>query len=310
MAPQETRVVVLIVHYNCASELARCLASLEGIPYIEVWVLENGSEAAQAARAAEVSSIWGNVHFEMGKENLGFAGGLNSLFASAQPQDCDIVWALNPDTIVGPRCLEVLSRSLTRFDIVSPVILYENNSEHIWYAGGHIAEFRGSVRHQSLGDRAESLPQDPFPTKFVTGAAPVMLGRTWRLLDGFREDLFLYWEDADFSIRARGLGLSLGVVPEARVWHSVGASSSSAPGKSETYYFYIARNRLVVCARNSRLRLAAVLVLGAFELLRLTVRASRETTEAPIKRRAVLAGTVAGFRAVWGRPSRGVTRGP
>ena len=68
----------------------------------------------------------------------------------------------------------------------------------------------------------------PVPhMSFVTGAAMMMHISTFELIGGFREDLFLYWEDVDLSLRAGRAGVRMELVPDARVWHAEGGSAES-----------------------------------------------------------------------------------
>ena len=43
--------------------------------------------------------------------------------------------------------------------------------------------------------------------------------QVFQSLRGFRAEFFVYFEDAEFSWRARARGLELCVVPSARAWH-------------------------------------------------------------------------------------------
>jgi GT2 family glycosyltransferase len=59
-------------------------------------------------------------------------------------------------------------------------------------------------------------------------------------------DYFLYWEDVDWSCRARRLGYTLVVAPGARVWHRISASTSLRPTEA---LYYSERNVLLFLER-------------------------------------------------------------
>ena len=63
----------------------------------------------------------------------------------------------------------------------------------------------------------------------------------------FDESLFLYYEDVDWCLRARALGVPLAVALEARAAHAGGASSGGEGG--ETWAYYSTRNRLWLMER-------------------------------------------------------------
>jgi N-acetylglucosaminyl-diphospho-decaprenol L-rhamnosyltransferase len=128
-------------------------------------------------------------------------------------------------------------------DIISPLILHGDRSAPlIDFAGGHIDWRRGATIHVLRGKPASAAGSGLRPTTFVTGAAPMMKAETWKALSGFREDYFLYWEDADLSLRAERLGLRSAVDLDAPAWHS-DSGSSDEDGRSRSYYWHIARNR-------------------------------------------------------------------
>ena len=55
------------------------------------------------------------------------------------------------------------------------------------------------------------------------------------------ERYFLYWEDVDWSFALRRAGYRLAVIPSARMWHEVQASTGNVPGAAAYYW---ERNRL------------------------------------------------------------------
>jgi GT2 family glycosyltransferase len=154
---------------------------------------------------------------------------------------------------------------------VSPLLI-TGSPATVWFAGGVVDERRGVTRHFREGEVPPEKPSKAFDTSFITGAAPMMRMGTWSALGGFREDLFLYWEDADLCRRAVASGLSLQVVPDARVWHAQGGSSADSPrGNGPAFYYFNQRNRLLVCGpRAGAAKVAAV--TGLRETVRLLVK--------------------------------------
>ena len=55
------------------------------------------------------------------------------------------------------------------------------------------------------------------------------------------ESYFLYWEDGDFSQRAKRAGFKLIYQPKAKIWH---LSSGSSGSGSKLHDYYLSRNRL------------------------------------------------------------------
>lgn len=286
---------VLIVNYNSADDLQTCLISLEGEPIRRIVIVDNNSANPDVAALRSFVADREKVLLVESPINLGFAGGVNLAFNSTNEVDDDVVWLLNPDTTVGKGASDTLLRALQQSpaDVVSPIIRTGHGEfSAIWYAGGRINVGTG----ESFLDATEpsSATSLSVPTDFVSGASLMTDRKTWRRLGGLREDLFLYWEDTDFSLRAKEAGLNLGLVPSASIWHRVGGSGDRS-GKSASYYYYMSRNRLWICGQYGS-KFDILLRRGARATVRLLARASREEHAAVRKMFAVARGSVAGLR--------------
>jgi GT2 family glycosyltransferase len=137
-----------------------------------------------------------------------------------------------------------------------------------------------------------------FETDFMTGAAPMMWVSTFRSVGGFPDDYFLYWEDTYFSWKAKKIGLRLGVVPAARLWHAGGASSGGLRRRSisSTIYYWAARNRFVYARDTGLPRRQLMSGRGGLESMRLIVMALLEREDRLRKIQSAIRGTYDGIR--------------
>lgn len=88
----------------------------------------------------------------------------------------------------------------------------------------------------------------------ICGGACAISAHAWRQLGGMRQDLFMYYEDTDFSYRLRRAGYSVKYVRQAQARHAHAASSDSA---SAAFTTWNTRNRLRVAARYAPASVAA-----------------------------------------------------
>lgn len=88
----------------------------------------------------------------------------------------------------------------------------------------------------------------------ICGGACAISARAWRQLNGMRQDLFMYYEDTDFSYRLRRAGYRVQYVRQAQARHAHAASSDSA---SAAFTTWNTRNRLRVAARYAPASVAA-----------------------------------------------------
>ena len=88
----------------------------------------------------------------------------------------------------------------------------------------------------------------------ICGGACAISARAWRQLGGMRQDLFMYYEDTDFSYRLRRAGYRVQYVRQAQACHAHAASSDSA---SAAFTTWNTRNRLRVATRYAPASVAA-----------------------------------------------------
>lgn len=293
-----TNVKAIVVNYRSSDYVRACLESLSEAGVKSVCVVDNFSTLEErTAISMVVDQAPLDAIFAPLDENLGFGAGVNYGVTRSSLTDNDLLWIINPDAEVNASALASL---VSRFenndaDIVSPLILTgERSSPRIWFAGGQIVEATGRTIHKHLG-KIPGHAHGIEPAGFLTGAAPMMRVSTFHSLNGFREDLFLYWEDTDLSRRASAAGLRLAVDSSAQIWHAVGGSGDQT-GKSAAYYYYMQRNRLIVAsAWTSRWNL--LFGRGALETIKLTIRPLKEPDDRLAKFFSGLRGVRQGFRS-------------
>jgi N-acetylglucosaminyl-diphospho-decaprenol L-rhamnosyltransferase len=241
---------LVVVNYHSSAYVERLLTAVSESWCNGVVMVDNSGDEDEAARLTAIQlSVPTKVIVE--PYNLGFGAAANHGIDTAfERNPADPVWLINPDTSFPSATPDALiSRlELQMDDIVSPaVVTGDDNNLRIWFAGGTVDRRTGDVVHDEY-----LAPYDPSrlpaerSTTFMCGAAPVFTSSAWSALHGFRDDLFLYWEDAELSLRAQDAGLRMSVINHgAPVWHAVGGTSEEA-GQSSAFYYYSARNRFVI----------------------------------------------------------------
>lgn len=206
-----SRVAVVIVNYESGSDTAAALRSLlwsSRRPEVFV-VVDNASQddsLAQAEQACPGLLVIRNT------ENVGFAKAANQGMALAQSQAVTHIWLFNPDARAHQETLTSLVAATERYPkaLLSPLIFDTKGA--IWFAGGKISWARMRAVHRKT---VTGQSQD-----FLTGCALFLPVAALEIVGGFDEAFFLYYEDADYSLRARQRGYELRVIAEARVDHA------------------------------------------------------------------------------------------
>ena len=118
---------------------------------------------------------------------------------------------------------------------------------------GNVVDVCGNGHDRSW--LAPSKQEHDSPEVFgICGGACAISARAWRQLGGMRQDLFMYYEDTDFSYRLRRAGYRVQYVRQAQARHAHAASSDSA---SAAFTTWNTRNRLRVAARYAPASVAA-----------------------------------------------------
>jgi hypothetical protein len=237
-------------------------------------------------------------------ENRGFGAACNTGISLLGSEPGSLVWILNNDTVVEPKCLQLLEAALHSglCEIAVPTIV-DATSRTVWYAGGHWDQRRGWTVHHQWGQPEQDVAPDGY-TELISGCS--FLARTSTLISvgGFDESFFMYCEDVELSMRVARAGARALHVADAVVRHFPGSSTGGKlDGPSATTLFYTARNRLWLLRREQVQKYPAMLltpVITVRELLR-----SLTSQQDRLQRvRAVAWGTFVGaFRRVPG-PTR------
>jgi GT2 family glycosyltransferase len=278
------KLVAVVLNWNGGDDTLRALASLGGV---ETICVDNGSTDGSDA---EVGARFPDIELIRTGANLGFAGGNNVGIRRALERGADWVLLLNQDAVAEPGLAEALARAAAaRPDagILACKVLFEDG-ETVMYAGASFNAWLGySGRRHGWGepDRFHEM----HDVERADGAAMAVsrpLVERAGLLD---EELFLYVEDVELSLRARSAGFTVVLVPDAVVRHR--GSVSTGGTASTTNLYYSTRNTIVVVERHRPLP-------RGFRALRRSVVVGAHLVQAlgHPKRGAAVRAVVAGWR--------------
>ena len=248
------KVAVLLVNYRQWELTRQCLESLELSRGVEVHpvLVDNRSPGDVPGWVAEVPGI----RFHRAESNLGFTGGNNTAFSLIEGSDIPWIFILNNDTTVTPDTIVTLVSFLkgdAAAGIVTPPVFYADSPDRVWSAGGRFSPLRMLFR-QDLYPCRDDLPEEPVGTDFASGCAMMMSASLFSELGGFREDLFIYYEDGLLCRRVTGSGRRIFLHPGGEVLHYVSVTSGGVLSPFSIYFTH--RNRF----------LAARECLGRFQM--------------------------------------------
>ena len=218
MKNPSSKVNVVILNYNGKDVLKRCLSSVFRLDYpdFEVVVVDNNSKDGSLE---EAKNDFSRTTFIKNEENVGFSAGNNVGIKYSLEKQAKYILLLNNDTEVDRKLLSKLvgiMEAEKQIGIISPVIT-EGDEDGIWFSGGRIDWMKMKAVHDEIPK--ESAGKDFFGTGFVSGCAMLVRRDVFQKAGLLDEDFFLYWEDVDFSLRAKRAGFDLAVSPLSKVKH-------------------------------------------------------------------------------------------
>jgi len=241
-------VVVIVLNWNNLSDTLECVESVRCSDYgnLAVWVVDNGSDEDPTL---ELSAKYPGVPVLRNARNLGYAGGNNVGVRSAIDRGAAYILLLNNDAVLARDCVRRLveaAQANPRIGMATPTVFHYDRRSEVYWDGGVVDWKSGDVRHDSSNLPAEG---GLVRSEWLNGCSLFVRVSAIREIGLLDERYFLYFEDADWSVRAGRRGWTNAVISEARAWHKVNASSGGFANPVMRFYFF--RNRCLFSTRHS-----------------------------------------------------------
>ncbi len=254
------KIYIILINYNSQKNTIECLDSLSKIKTsgfeISTIVVNNSPENIIVVNEERYKSIGLKLIFSA--ENVGFSGGMNLGISEAIKNNTDYILIHNNDTLVKQDFLQKLfdfAEKNENVGIMSPKIYFAKGFEFhkdryrndelgrvVWYAGGEI-DWKNVIGQNMNVDEVDNGQFDKnIEVDFATGCSMLIRSDLIRKIGSFNEKYFLYYEDADLSVRAKKNGDKVYLVADSIVWHKNAGSAGGSGSKLQDYY--ITRNRL------------------------------------------------------------------
>lgn len=228
------KVYVILLNWNGYRDTVKCINSLLKSDYkVEIVLVDNCSTERNIE---QISQKYHGVKFIQSLKNAGFGSGNNYGIKYALAHGADYVYVLNNDTIILEDSisilLEFMERNITAV-AASPLILYGNEQEIIWYGGGFFSWRKGGPRIiRKNKNKKVLISENPEQVEFMTGCAMFIRASVLKQAGDFDENFFMYVEDVDLSLRLKQFG-SIYIVPKSVIYHYVHATATK---ESKNYF--------------------------------------------------------------------------
>jgi N-acetylglucosaminyl-diphospho-decaprenol L-rhamnosyltransferase len=267
---------IVIVNWNSRDYLFNCIKSLRELAYTpnsfpvnKVIVVDNYSSDQSFEKIEEFKDLIPLVLLK-NQSNTGFAAACNQ---GAKYSESEFILFLNPDTELFPDTLESsLSFMRSKFcennkigicgiQLVDSELKVTPSCSRFPMPSRILATNFGINRlFPKFFDRELMTDFNHLETLIVDqvkGAFFMVRKSLYNSLQGFDERFFVYYEEVDFSLRAKKEGFSSCFFAEAKIYHKGCGTTDSVSGLA---LFYFLRSRTQYLFKNHNL-FSAILVL-------------------------------------------------
>lgn len=269
-----TRLSIVIVNWNAGRQLADCVQSIRnyGKDCVTSVIIVDNASSDDSLAGLDVGDI--PITVIRNSENRGFAAACNQGAAGA---DGEFVLFLNPDTLLFENSLSVplafMSAPENSGVGICGVQLLDESGEvartcarfptaGMFFAKalglGRLRRFRALEHHMAEWDHSTTRRVDQ-----LIGAFFFVRRSVFEALQGFDERFFVYFEEVDFSYRARKAGWASVYLADAQAFHAGGGTSRQVKA---TRLFYSLRSRILYGFKNASPVSAWVLLMISLAL--------------------------------------------
>lgn len=206
----------VIVNYNSGNNIITCIDSIMRSKKIDRPIIIIVDNASRDNSLEECKIRFPKNIYIYNTHNIGFGAAANIGARYALERDAHTITFCNPDAILDPYCMKNILHTLktTGAGIVSPII-YTDSGKKIWFDGGII-----DFVHMRAIHKRYTAPNGLLDTHgYISGCIMTVDADVFQKIGLFDEQFFLYYEDADFSMRAQKNNILLAIAPNARALH-------------------------------------------------------------------------------------------
>ena len=249
------KLFIITINYNGSENTTKLLRSLyeQTDRDFEIVIVDNASDGAdfislQTATEGIVAKMPFVASVVRNKKNLGFSGGNNVGIGQALENRADWVLLLNNDTWVGEDFIASLRVKLgSSGGIVGLPLVEEDRTAYC----GRIEWLKPTLRHDYENSKFQIPPacRTGRNSKFyAVGGAMVISKDAFDKIGELDEKYFLYFEDADFCVRARRAKIPISITDKVMIHHNVSATTKKLGSPLLLRYHY--RNALYFNRKN------------------------------------------------------------
>lgn len=245
-------VVAIVLNHRTAGQTIRCVSAIREVDYPALTVLVVDNDSGDDS-VALLRQRFPDLRILLSPRNLGYGDGVNFGLRAALAAETDFVWVVTPDTTVRRDSLGPLLDAMRKCDRIGICGSIVHAGELCIVRSELIANRGFLARHQLR--REEELSNDSalIDSDYVDGCSIFLRAAMVREIGLFRDDWFLYYEEAEYCLRAREAGWLVRISPSSHVFTQPITKSRN------NRTFYMIRNSILLARTRKKHRLRTVM---------------------------------------------------
>lgn len=245
------KLAVILVNYNGLRFNEECINSILRSDWpgeINIYVIDNHSTDSSMEQLKSCFSKRKEVNLIYLSQNIGFAAANNIGIRKSLAYEADFVIILNNDTVIDKDMIKIMVETSLRYpdSIIVPKILYEADKDILWYAGGFFSRLVWKPKSRGENEKDQGQYDEDSDCDYANGCCMLLPQKVFISLGFMDESFFLYYEDTEYSLRAKKMGIKIRYSSKARMYHKVNASTGG--NSNPVCAYYISRN-WIMCMR-------------------------------------------------------------
>ncbi|MCH5238626.1 MAG: glycosyltransferase family 2 protein [Muribaculaceae bacterium] len=233
---RKIEVSIIYVNYNTSKLIADSLISVFNLVKdisFEIIIVDNNSEKDLERKLTSfIGQNAFNIKYIYLEENIGFGRANN---VGAKIAEGEYLFLLNPDTILLNNAIKILNdfiKSRPKVGVVGGNLVTASDMPCFSFRkifpgpDWDFQEFTHHIFRYPLNPRKcfFNFSDKPVKVAYIAGADLMIKKSIFQSVNGFPDDLFMYWDDVALCKLVRDLGYLIYNVPQAKIKHLVGES--------------------------------------------------------------------------------------
>lgn len=243
------KIIAAIVTFNRKEMLNDCINALlkQSVVIDKILVIDNNSQDGTEILMSAIVSENENIVYKRMNSNTGGAGGFRQAAESAYNMGADWIWLMDDDVVPKANCLEKMLKINKDYGykILQPNRIYMNSDKALPVAlnwnynllkNNELVDMR--IFHPKKDNQVVEIASMPFEGPLISREVIEKVG----LPDS---DYFIFYDDTDYSMRAKMSGYKIILCPNAIIERQVVGNNQSTTRFSFSWRdYYLVRNSI------------------------------------------------------------------